>query len=77
MATMMAACGDDESRREACDRARMELRPDAEEICQRSTSGGSSSSSRSSSWTKGKTAEAASTSRGGFGGSAGSFGGGS
>ncbi|WP_372618123.1 hypothetical protein [Falsiroseomonas sp.] len=41
VATMIAACGEDQSRREACERARAELRPDAEQICQRSTRTGS------------------------------------
>jgi hypothetical protein len=44
VATMIAACGDDQARREACERARAELRPDAEQICQRSTRTSSSSS---------------------------------
>ena len=37
MAAMLAACGD-QRRREDCERARAELRPDAEEICRRSSS---------------------------------------
>ncbi|WP_270936715.1 hypothetical protein [Falsiroseomonas oryzae] len=78
VAAMLASCGDSRQR-EACERARAELRPDAEQICQRS-----SSSSRSSSyiggWTSGRTSDSrsstaapASSSRGGFGSSASSF----
>lgn len=37
VATMLAACGDDRARREACEEARRQLRPDAEELCRRST----------------------------------------
>jgi hypothetical protein len=37
VATMIAACGDDRTRRDACERARAELRPDAEQICRAST----------------------------------------
>ncbi|HEV7265987.1 MAG TPA: hypothetical protein VGN83_13870 [Falsiroseomonas sp.] len=46
VATMIAACGDDQARREACERARAELRPDAEQICRASTSTRTGSSSR-------------------------------
>jgi hypothetical protein len=78
VAAMLAACGDDRSRREECDRARAELRPDAEAICRRSGSSGSSGRSSSSrSWTEGRTTESGSVSRGGFGSSGSSFGSGS
>jgi hypothetical protein len=50
VATMIAACGDDRARREACEQARAELRPDAEQICRASTSSRSGSSSSRSYW---------------------------
>jgi len=43
---MLAACGDNAARREACERAKAEMRPDAQQICQRSTTRSSSSASR-------------------------------
>jgi hypothetical protein len=79
--TLLAACGDDESRAQECARARAEMRPNAEQICQRSTSRSSSYFS-SRSWFSGRTASTAdsiskggSSSRSGFGGSSSSGGG--
>ena len=73
---MLAACGDDEARARECEKARAELRPDAEELCRRSSSRSSSSSSRSSySWVNGRSGSDAgsstvsSSARGGFGSS--------
>jgi hypothetical protein len=76
-AVMLAACGDDRARREACERARAEMRPDAEQICRRSTS----SRTGLGAWAYGRTAPrgdasaatSSATSRGGFGSSARSF----
>lgn len=79
VAAMLAACGDDRRRAE-CERARAELRPDAEAICARST--GSSRTSYGSSWIAGRTGSDAgsstvtgSPSRSGFGSTASSRGG--
>ena len=77
VAAMLAACGDDRRRAE-CERARAELRPDAEQICQRSRSSGGAyfGSSSGRSWLSGRsTSDAGSgtvsgTSRGGFGATA-------
>ncbi len=68
MTSLLAACGDDDARAAECARARAEMRPNAEQICQQSGSRGGSSSS----WTKGRTAtdtasSAGSSARGGFG----------
>lgn len=83
VATMLAACGDDRARREACERARAELRPDAEEICRRSSSRTGSSAARGyfgpviHGRTSPDTASAATrtstSSRGGFGSTSRSF----
>lgn len=73
---MLAACGEDRARREACERAKAEMRPDAMQLCQRSSGRSSTTSSfgRSyvgSGWTSGRTTDSAarssSSSRGGFG----------
>jgi hypothetical protein len=80
---MLAACGDDAARREACERAKAEMRPDAQQICQRSTSRSSSTSSRSY-WgpvvygrtapsTTSSVARTSASSRGGFGSTSRSF----
>ncbi len=82
VAVMLAGCGDNDARRRACEEARAQLRPDAEEICRRS----SASSSRGfvgSGWMAGRTrtdtsraaASTSSSSRGGFGSTASSSGG--
>jgi hypothetical protein len=42
VATMLAACGDDEAKARACQEAKAAQRPDAAEICARSTSASSS-----------------------------------
>lgn len=55
VATMLAACGDNRARREACEEARRQLRPDAEEICRRSASSSSSRSYFGPSWFAGRT----------------------
>jgi hypothetical protein len=77
VATMIAACGDDRTAlRRACEEARAQLRPDAAQICQRSTSAtsgagwlfGRSYASRPD--TRRTTQTAAPSTRGGFGGSA-------
>ena len=72
VAVMLAACGDDDRRRQACEEARQQLRPDAEEICRRSTS--SSRSSTAGAWAFGRSRTdtgsatvSGTTSRGGFG----------
>ena len=83
VATMLASCGDDRARREACERAKAEMRPDALQLCQRSSgrSGSTSSFGRSyigSGWTSGRTtsttdsaaSRSSSTSRSGFGSTA-------
>jgi hypothetical protein len=78
---LLAACGDDEARAAECAKARAEMRPDAERICQQSRSrsssyGGSWFSGRSSSATGAATAaQGGSSARGGFGGSVSSSGG--
>jgi hypothetical protein len=46
VATMLAACGDDEAQARACQEAKAAQRPDAEQICARSSSARSSSGSR-------------------------------
>ncbi|PWS36975.1 hypothetical protein DFH01_08825 [Falsiroseomonas bella] len=74
VATMLAACGDDEAKARACQEAKAAQRPDAAEICARSTSATSSGSrgyaapfmygrTRSS----GSSVTRSSVSRGGFG----------
>jgi hypothetical protein len=45
VATMLAACGNDEARARECALAKAQQRPDAEQICRRSTSSSSSTSS--------------------------------
>ena len=83
VATMMAACGDNRAREEACARAKAELRADAAEICRRSSSSSTSRSSYWGGWSTGRTSTAAAgvaastlssaSSRGGFGSTARSF----
>jgi hypothetical protein len=84
VATMLAACGDDRARREACERAKAEMRPDAQQICQRSTSRSSSSGASRGYWgpvVYGRTAPSATSSvartsassRSGFGSTSRSF----
>jgi hypothetical protein len=76
VATMLAACGD-ERRRQECERARAELRPDAAQICARSSGSGGSShawiSGRSGS-DSGSATVSGGASRGGFGSTASSAG---
>jgi hypothetical protein len=79
VATMLAACGNDEARARECALAKAQQRPDAEQICRRSTSSSTSSSSSSgryyggpwfagrTSGTPSGTAASSSSSRGGFG----------
>ena len=89
VATMIAACGDDRAaQRRACEEARAALRPDAEQICQRSVAG--SGGGAGWLWMMGRSrpdtrvaapavppgrpaAAPAPSNRGGFGGSAFSF----
>jgi hypothetical protein len=85
IAVMLAACGDNDARRRECEQARAQLRPDAEQICARSSARSSSTGSRGSSWFFGRSAgtsdggrssatSTAPSSRGGFGSSASSSG---
>jgi len=79
VAVMLASCGDNDSRARECEKARAELRPDAEQICRRSTSRSGSS------WIFGRSGSSQSdaaaapsqsgSSRSGFGSSAHSSGG--
>jgi hypothetical protein len=85
VAAMLAACGDREDRRLACEKARAEMRPDAEEICRRSTTSsrggyfsswgsGRTTTDTGSSTVSGKSAAPSTSSRGGFGSTASSVG---
>jgi hypothetical protein len=89
MVLSLGGCGD--SRREECERARRELRPDSEQICARASSSSSGYRSSGSSWFFGRGSDggaqrsalaggglgSAASSRGGFGGTASGFGSGS
>jgi hypothetical protein len=79
VAVMLASCGDNESRARDCEKARAEMRPDAEQICRRSTSRSGSSwfFGRSGPGSSGavSTPTQSSSSRSGFGSSARSSGG--
>lgn len=55
VAAMLASCGDNEARRLACEEARAQMRPDAEEICRRSASSSSRSSYGTWGWMAGRT----------------------
>jgi hypothetical protein len=80
VATMLAACGDDQARALACQQAKEQLRADADEICRRSASSSRSSSSGWSSWSSGRSgssytrSSSSSSSRSGFGSSSSSSG---
>ena len=82
VAAMLAGCGDNDARRRACEEARAQLRPDAEEICRRSTASSSSRGFVGSGWTAGRTrtdtsravTSTSSSSRSGFGSTASSGG---
>jgi hypothetical protein len=76
VATMLAACGGDDARARECAEAKAQQRPDAEQICRRSTASSSSGSSGrhyGGSWFTGRTsgsgttARTSSSSRSGFG----------